>query len=132
MVPAGPVPSDRRRDASRCARPLARSGRRADIRPSSAASREPITTRGHTMDFVLLLGRVLFSLLFITSGVGHFTHRVPMAGYAKSMGAPAPELTVPLTGAMILVGGLMVLLGFYARVGALLIFLFLVPAAFIM
>jgi putative oxidoreductase len=84
------------------------------------------------MDFVLLLGRVLFSLLFITSGVGHFTHRVPMAGYAKSMGAPAPELTVPLTGAMILLGGLMVLLGFYARVGAVLILLFLVPTAFIM
>ena len=84
------------------------------------------------MDLVLLLGRVLFSHMFIMSGVNHFTHRAPMAGYAKSMGAPMPDLSVPLTGAMILVGGLMVLLGFYARVGALLIFLFLVPTAFIM
>jgi putative oxidoreductase len=84
------------------------------------------------MDILVLVGRVLFSSMFIGSGINHFLHRADMVGYAKSMGAPAPELAVPLTGLMIELGGLSVLLGAYARIGALLIFLFLVPTALIM
>lgn len=84
------------------------------------------------MEIVLLLGRILFSILFISSGVNHFTQRQGMIQYSAAMGAPAPSLTVPLTGVMLLLGGLSVLLGVYAQIGALLIFLFLVPTAFIM
>jgi len=84
------------------------------------------------MEFVLLLGRILFPLIFINSGVSHFTKRQGMVQHSASMGAPSPSLFVPLTGAMILLGGLSVLLGIYAQVGALLICVFLVPTAFIM
>ena len=84
------------------------------------------------MDLLALVGRILFSWIFIMSGVNHFRHRATMVGHARSMGAPTPELTVPATGLMIEVGGWSVLLGVYARIGALLIFLFLVPTALIM
>jgi len=55
-----------------------------------------------------------------------------MIQYAQMMKAPAPELFVPLTGIMIILGGLSVLFNFYLTVGAILLFLFLVPVAFIM
>jgi putative oxidoreductase len=84
------------------------------------------------MDVVLVVGRVLFGLLFARSGIQHLRDDGTMAGFAKARGAPAPELTVPLTGVMILVGGISVALGLWADVGALLIAAFLVPTALIM
>jgi putative oxidoreductase len=82
------------------------------------------------MTIVVLLGRILFSTLFLMSGISHFTQRAGMVAYAKSSGAPAPEVTVPLTGLMLLLGGLSVLLGVYPRIGAWLLVLFLIPTAF--
>lgn len=84
------------------------------------------------MEIIWLVGRILFSALFIMSGFGHFKNYKDMIQYAKMMKAPAPELFVPLTGVMIILGGLSVLFNFYLTVGAILLFLFLVPVAFIM
>lgn len=85
------------------------------------------------MDIVFLFGRLLFSLLFIASGVmGHFVQGRDTQEYARASGAPSPEVTVPLTGAMLVAGGLSVLLGIFADAGALILFAFLVPTAFIM
>src|SRR5680860_196497 len=85
------------------------------------------------MDAVFLIGRILFAPVFIASGVvAHLAQRKPTAEYAKAVGAPAPEVTVPLTGVMILLGGLSVLFGLWADVGAILLVLFLVPTTFIM
>ncbi|CUS80663.1 Uncharacterized membrane protein YphA, DoxX/SURF4 family [Candidatus Kryptonium thompsonii] len=84
------------------------------------------------MEIIWLVGRILFSALFIMSGFGHFRNRKEMIQYAQMMKAPAPELFVPLTGIMIILGGLSVLFNFYLTVGAILLFLFLVPVAFIM
>jgi putative oxidoreductase len=84
------------------------------------------------MEIIVLVGRVLFSMLFIMSGISHFTQRAQLVPYAKSSGAPAPGITVPLTGLMLLAGGMSVLLGAYARLGAVLLALFLLPTAVIM
>ncbi|MCB0857405.1 MAG: DoxX family protein [Solirubrobacterales bacterium] len=84
------------------------------------------------MDVVLLVGRILFVLLFISSGIGHIRNREMLAGYGAQMGMPAPNLLVPLTGVQLLVGSAMVLLGIWADAGALLIALFLLPTAFVM
>ncbi len=84
------------------------------------------------MTILVLLGRVLFSILFIMSGISHITQRASMVPYAKSSGAPAPEITVPLTGVMLLLGGLSVLLGVYPQIGAWLLVLFLLPTSFMM
>ena len=80
-----------------------------------------------------LLGRLLLAMLFIPSGIGHLTQVKSMAGYAKGVGKiPAPEAAVVITGLMLLVGGLGLLLGYHPRVGAALLFIFLVPSAFLM
>ncbi len=77
-----------------------------------------------------LLARALLSWLFILSGYRHLVHRKPMAGYAASGGVPYPEAAVVLTGLMILAGGVSLLLGWHPRVGAALVFVFLVAVAF--
>lgn len=76
------------------------------------------------------IGRALFSLIFIFSGMNHF--KTGTIGYAASAGVPMPDILVPLSGLMIIFGGLSVLLGFRTRLGALLIVLFLIPVTFIM
>src|SRR5918995_5800194 len=84
------------------------------------------------MDVLFLIGRILFGVLFVYSGFGHFAASEAMQGYARQQGAPAPALTVPLTGAVIIVSGLAVILGVFADLAALLIAGFLFLTAFIM
>lgn len=84
------------------------------------------------MDLVLILGRVLFALLFINSGIAHLTKLEAMTGYAQYKKVPAAKLSVIVSGLMVLVGGLYVALGVYADLGALLIAIFLVPTAVLM
>jgi putative oxidoreductase len=80
------------------------------------------------MDWVLLLGRILFGFLFVNAGFGfHLRQREMATGYARMMGAPAPELTVPLTGVQLIVGGLMIVLGIWVDLAALLVIAFLIP-----
>ena len=79
------------------------------------------------MDVVFLIGRILFALLFVSSG---FMAHLGAGGkqgveYARSLGAPSPDLLVPLSGVTIIVGGLLVALGIWADLGALLIIGFL-------
>ena len=82
------------------------------------------------MKVAVPVGRLCFALIFILSGVGHFSS--DMIGYAASAGVPAANLAVPLSGVLALAGGLMILLGFKARVGAWLLILFLVPVTLLM
>jgi len=84
------------------------------------------------MNTVLVIGRVLFALIFINSGIAHLTKLEAMTGYAKYKKVPAAKLSVIVSGLMILVGGLYIALGIYADLGALLIALFLIPAAVLM
>jgi putative oxidoreductase len=84
------------------------------------------------MGIVYFIGRLLFAALFVSGGYGHLTKAKSTAEYAKSMGVPAPEFMTILTGIMILVGGIFVIFNFELFYGALLIFLFLVPTAFMM
>jgi putative oxidoreductase len=81
-------------------------------------------------DLVLLIGRVIFSFFFIYSGFNHLTKLSMYAQYAGASGVPAPTLLTALSGLMLLAGGLSILLGVKPGLGALLIALFLVPAAF--
>jgi putative oxidoreductase len=56
----------------------------------------------------------------------HIIGREQGIQYARAYGTPLPELGVPLTGVVAIVGGLSVLLGIWADLGALLIAGFLV------
>jgi len=84
------------------------------------------------MDVLLLIGRVLFSLIFLASAVGHFKNAEGMAGYLGSKGIKNAKPLVLLTGLMLAVGALSVLLGVYAQIGVLVLIAFLVPTSFIM
>jgi putative oxidoreductase len=84
------------------------------------------------MNAVLVIGRILFALIFINSGISHLTKLEAMTGYAQYKKVPAAKLSVAVSGLMILIGGLYVALGIYADLGALLIAIFLIPTAFMM
>jgi putative oxidoreductase len=80
-----------------------------------------------------IAARILFGAFFVMSGVNHFTRTKQMAEYARAVGnVPAASLAVLGTGVLLLAGGASILLGFHPRIGALLLFIFLVPAAFMM
>jgi putative oxidoreductase len=72
---------------------------------------------------IALLARFLFAIIFIMSGPMHFSS--PEIAYAASQGVPLASIAVPFSGVMACVGGLSILLGYRARLGAWLIVLFL-------
>jgi len=72
-----------------------------------------------------LLGRILYSAIFIMSGPNHF--KAETIGYAAAQGVPLATVAVPLSGIIALLGGLSIALGYRAKLGAWLIVLFLVP-----
>jgi len=84
------------------------------------------------MNAVLVIGRILFALIFINSGISHLTKLEAMTGYAQYKKVPAAKLGVIVSGLMILIGGLYIAFGVYADLGALLIAIFLIPTAFMM
>lgn len=104
------------------------------------ASQRPPSSRRHVdtpalgassaSRFLAPIGRLLFALIFLVSVPLHFQH----AGiaYAAQAGTPLAGLLVPLAGLLALFGGLSVLFGYHARIGALLLALFLVPVTLIM
>lgn len=84
------------------------------------------------MNAILLIGRNLFSVIFVMSGVAHITKLTAMAGYATYKKVPVAKLTVVVSGAMIFLGALSMVLGIYADLGALLIAVFAIPTALVM
>jgi putative oxidoreductase len=75
--------------------------------------------------YLALVGRICFSAIFILGAPGHFTARY--VGFAAQAGVPAAALLVPLSGVIALVGGLSIALGYQAKLGALLLVVFLIP-----
>ena len=83
------------------------------------------------MDAVLVIGRILFALIFITSEIAHFAKLEMMTGYAKYKKLPAAKLGVLVSGLFFLLGGIYIALGFWVYLGALLLAITLVLAAVI-
>lgn len=75
-------------------------------------------------------GRILYSLIFLFSGFNHFTQNA--IAYAGQQGIPAPNILVPLSGIIAIAGALSILTGYKARLGGLLLILFLVPVTLMM
>jgi putative oxidoreductase len=69
---------------------------------------------------VVVLGRFFFALIFLMAGANHFNKQT--IGYAASQGVPLAAIA----------GGLSILLGYRANLGAWLIVLFLVPVSLMM
>jgi len=79
---------------------------------------------------VVVLGRLLFALIFLVAGANHFNKQA--IGYAASQGVPLASIAVPLSGVLAIGGGLSILLGYRAKLGAWLIVLFLIPVTLMM
>jgi putative oxidoreductase len=73
---------------------------------------------------VVVLGRILFALVFILFAPRHFSAQT--IAYASAQGVPLASIAVPFSGVLALAGGLSILLGYRAKIGAWLIILFLV------
>ena len=93
--------------------------------PSETSHREHDWAR-----FIPLVGRVLFSGIFLMTIPAHFSQGY--IGYATQQGVPAAGLLVPLSGIIAFAGGLSVALGYKAKIGAWLLVLFLIPVTFMM
>ncbi len=75
-------------------------------------------------------GTNLFSAIFIMSGFLHFSQQE--IGYAAQSGVPMAGFLVPASGVLAMAGGLSILFGYRARIGAWLVVLFLVPVTLTM
>ncbi|MCU4748178.1 DoxX family protein [Streptomyces sp. G-5] len=84
------------------------------------------------MDILVLIGRILFALLFLGSAFNHLSQSRAMAGYVESKGLPSGENLVRGSGILMPLGALSVAFGIWADLGALLLVVFLVPTAFLM
>lgn len=80
--------------------------------------------------WIFLVGRVVFGAFFVAvAGWGHLTRGTMMVGYAKATGFPAPFLASWPAGLWLVAGGLSVALGIWPDIGALMLGIFVVPAA---
>ncbi len=79
---------------------------------------------------VVVLGRFFFALIFLMAGANHFSSQT--IAFAASQGVPLASIAVPLSGVLSIAGGLSILLGYRAKLGAWLIVLFLVPVTVMM
>lgn len=84
------------------------------------------------MDILVLIGRILFSAVFLSAAMGHLTQTKGMAGYAAAKGVPFAWAATFVGGIVLALGGVSVLLGIWADLGALLLVVFLVPTAVLM
>jgi len=74
----------------------------------------------------LLVGRILFGILFLYNGYNHFVDLEGRAGYAEYKGLPAASAMVLLSGAVLVLGSLGIIFGVYPVISAAGIAVFLI------
>jgi len=82
------------------------------------------------MKYIVLLGRILYTAIFIAASLGHFSQDT--IAFASDAGVPMAAILVPLMGIIGFLGGLSILIGFKAKYGAWLLVIFLIPATFML
>jgi len=80
------------------------------------------------MKYAVLAGRILFSLIFLIGGLGHFSAQ--SIGYAASQGVPMASFLVPVSGVIAIIGSISVITGYNAKLGAWLLVIFIIPVTF--
>ena len=83
-------------------------------------------------DYILLAGRILYSLPLIMMGSFHFLNFNGMAAFAGGKGLPLPGVSVIVSGLALIVGAVMILVGFRGKIGAWMVAGFLLATAFLM
>jgi putative oxidoreductase len=82
-------------------------------------------------DWAFLIGRILLAIVFLLSAVRYHFGGAGMR-YAESYRAPFPKLLVPFSGLVIAVAALLLGLGVWANVAALVLIAFLLVVSYFM
>lgn len=82
-------------------------------------------------DWAALIGRILLAAIFIQTGFQKITGWEGTVAFIAKAGLPMPEVAVAIAIAIELGGGLLVLVGYRARLAALAIAIFCVAAALV-
>jgi len=91
----------------------------------STAISHGVETKSFSQGAVVVLGRLFFALIFLIAAPNHFTRQT--IAFSASQGVPLASIAVPLSGVVAIAGGLSILLGYRAKLGAWLLVLFLIP-----
>jgi putative oxidoreductase len=75
-----------------------------------------------------LLGRILLAFIFLQSAFDKVLHYDKALGLMGAKGIGEPQVLLPMAIAALFIGGIMVLVGWKARWGALLLIAFMIPA----
>lgn len=81
----------------------------------------------HCCSFGLLLGRWCISIIFILSGVGKFLEYDATSQYMAAQGMTFVPFFLAIAALIEIIFGLSVFLGYKARLGALVLLLYLIP-----
>ena len=77
------------------------------------------------------LGRILLASIFLISGIGKIGGFAGTAGYMGSKGLPMVEVLLAITIIIEIGAALMLILGWKAKIGAALLFLWMIPVTFL-
>ena len=80
------------------------------------------------MTYVPLAARVCLALIFLKAGISHLTGFEGFVQTIAGKNLPLPAVLAAGTVAFQLLGAIALIIGFKARIGALLLILFLIPA----
>ena len=83
------------------------------------------------MELLLIIGKVLFAYLFITSGINHFKSVDAMTGYAQYKKLPLAKPMVLLSGVLLVVAPILVIFGVLEVLALSSLAVFLLLTAFI-
>ncbi|ELY94317.1 DoxX family protein [Natrialba chahannaoensis JCM 10990] len=83
-------------------------------------------------DVLFVVARLLFGGVLAFTGLNHFLNVEELSGYAEFKGIPAPTLSVLLSGLLLVFGGVSIVLGIFAAVGAAGLAVFLAVSAITM
>jgi uncharacterized membrane protein YphA (DoxX/SURF4 family) len=81
---------------------------------------------------VFLLGRILLTLVFLGSGMGHLMQTEGSVQYATYKKVPSPKLAVQVSGVLMILGAVAVVLGIWMDLAALGLAILVVVMAFMM
>lgn len=77
--------------------------------------------------YVHFIGQIIFGGFFLYTGVSHIMHFKGLAGFVASKDVPSPVIATGGAVALLVVGGALVMLNIYTRIGLVLLVLFMIP-----
>ena len=77
-----------------------------------------------------LLGRILLAFIFLQSGIEKLLNYDQTLGLMASCGMPEPQVLLPFAIAVLLIGGVMVLIGWQVHWGAAALIVFMLVATY--